>query len=785
MPKVSVRTHVFVFIFMLVTAIIILFSAMQFYFSKEAALKATQQSFHLSASNIASDLNARSELAKEILYQMQNYSDITADSEKDLDLKLFKRYVYTLKRTEAIRKIYSANANDDFFEVVKLENSADLQGYFDAPKGSAWLAIIVTTKAQKREKRLYFFNNKLQLMTERKEPSDYYPTQRPWYILAKGRDGALRTRPYLFKALHEQGMTYVKRIDNSQTVLALDLSLARIDKILRKFHFGKSSAVTLFGDDGGIISSSRSRNEVDIATIERFLKNPIMHYMGSSSDGKRYIMITRVNNNGSYQSYLSISIDKSELLAPYINNIIYSMLAAFALLLLSIPMALIATNIILKPIRSLMAENSKIRNRQFDKIKPISTKIIELDRLSHSLVDMAKSIEAYQVAQKELMDSFIKLIAEAIDAKSPYTGGHCRRVPLIAIKLIKEASHSQKEAFKAFSFNTKEELEEFERGAWLHDCGKITTPEYVVDKATKLETVYNRIHEVRMRFEVLWRDISIAALERQLAGESVETLEQWRQVQQQKLRDDFSFVAESNIGGEYMSEAKKRRIQAISEQTWTRYFDNRLGLSTDELLRYDEKECRVLPVEERLLSDRKEHIIPRIDFDAGGYAREGFKLEVPEYLYNYGEVYNLCIERGTLSKEERFKIQEHVIMSIKMLEQLPFTEDMQRIPEYAGTHHETLIGTGYPRALHKAELSIPARVMAIADIFEALTASDRPYKKGKKLSQALKIMSFMVKDQHIDAELFRLFLESGIYMEYAQVHLKEAQVDEVDIRDYL
>jgi len=350
---------------------------------------------------------------------------------------------------------------------------------------------------------------------------------------------------------------------------------------------------------------------------------------------------------------------------------------------------------------------------------------------------------------------------------------------------VKEASRSEEESLKSFSFDTKEELEEFERGAWLHDCGKITTPEYVVDKATKLETIYNRIHEVRMRFEVLWRDVEIASLKKELAGDDKEMLQEWCETEHQKLQDDFTFIATCNIGGEFMSEEKQDRVKEIAERKWTRHFSDRLGLSDNELMRYEGVLEVPLPASEHLLSDRAEHIVPRVNFDAEGYKKQGFKLEVPEHLYNYGEIYNLCIERGTLTEEERFKIQEHVIMSIKMLEQLPYTDEMKRIPEYAGTHHETLIGSGYPRALSAKELSIPAKVMAIADIYEALTASDRPYKKGKTLSQALKIMSFMVKDQHIDKTLFSLFLHSGIYLEYAKAHLKPEQVDDVDIEAYL
>jgi hypothetical protein len=322
-------------------------------------------------------------------------------------------------------------------------------------------------------------------------------------------------------------------------------------------------------------------------------------------------------------------------------------------------------------------------------------------------------------------------------------------------------------------------------GAWLHDCGKITTPEYVVDKATKLETIYNRIHEIRTRFEVIWRDIEIEYYERLIKGEDQETLQAWKEQQHRALMDDFAFIAESNVGGEFMSEEKKERIRSIAKRTWVRHFNDRSGLSDNELMRYEGVEKRPVPAVEQLLNDRLEHLVERVDFDEEAYRKQGFKLEVPQFLYNYGEIYNLCVEKGTLTDEERFKINEHVIMSIKMLEQLPYPEHMTRIPEYAGTHHETMIGTGYPRRLTKDDLSVPAGIMAIADIFEALTASDRPYKKGKTLSEAIRIMSFMKKDEHIDAEIFELFLRSGIYEEYAKHYLKPEQIDEVDIEAYL
>jgi len=387
-------------------------------------------------------------------------------------------------------------------------------------------------------------------------------------------------------------------------------------------------------------------------------------------------------------------------------------------------------------------------------------------------------------AQERLLDSLIRIIAGAIDAKSPYTGGHCERVPELAFMLAEEASNQTDGPLGAFAFTTEEEWREFKIGAWLHDCGKVVTPEYVVDKATKLETIHNRIHEVRTRFEILHRDATIAYLRGVIAGTTPEPdLRAAMEARHAELREQFAFIAECNVGGEFMAPEKVDRVKEIAAQTWLRHFDDRLGLSHLELERRGTEE-EALPVEERLLADKPWHVIPR----PGGthaYDAYGFKVAVPENLYDFGEVYNLAISRGTLTAEERFKINEHIMQTIAMLEELPFPDHLRRVPEYAGTHHETLKGTGYPRALTAAELSVPSRIMAIADIFEALTASDRPYKKPKTLSESIRILSFFRDDEHIDPDLFDLFLTSGVYKRYAERFLHPDQIDEVDITAFL
>ena len=399
----------------------------------------------------------------------------------------------------------------------------------------------------------------------------------------------------------------------------------------------------------------------------------------------------------------------------------------------------------------------------------------------------AVSIDNHQLieAQKQLLDAFIELIAAAIDAKSPYTGGHCQRVPELTKMLTRAVCESNAEPFKNFNL-TEDEWYELHIACWLHDCGKVTTPEFVVDKATKLETIYDRIHEVRMRFEVLKRDAEIEYLKARLEGGDQAKLKAAFEAQLKELDDDFSFIGECNVGGEFMAPARIERMQKIAQRKWTRTLSDRIGISLAERQRREREPERPLPAQEALLQDRYDHIIERDATDLMPPDNKwGFKLKVPERKFNLGEIYNLSIGRGTLTEEDRYKINDHIVQTIVMLEGLPFPRHLRRVAEYAGGHHEKMDGTGYPRGLKRDQMSIPARVMAIADIFEALTAADRPYKPPKTLAESIKIMGFMVKDRHIDPDLFRLFLESGIYKEYAEKYLKPDQIDEVDVTPYL
>jgi len=364
--------------------------------------------------------------------------------------------------------------------------------------------------------------------------------------------------------------------------------------------------------------------------------------------------------------------------------------------------------------------------------------IIEFSKVSQRIAESLASQAAIALTNnkligqfRQLFESFINLMSEAIDKKSPYNGAHCRRVPSLTMMIADAACKADYGIFKGFELN-EDELYELRIAGLLHDCGKVTTPVHVIDKATKLETIFDRIHLVNTRFEVLKRDAEINFLNQKIAAiESgnlsvIPELEANLQQKISQYSSDQTFLSLCNIGGEFMRDEYKERLQLIATYRWI----DPEGVETNFLTE--------------------------------------------------NEVYNLNITRGTLTAEERKIINDHIVVTIEMLEQLPYPRNLRRVPEYAGGHHERMDGKGYPKGLTRDQMSLPARMMGIADIFEALSAKDRPYKKGKTLTECLKILGNMRLNGHIDPDLFDLFVSEKIYLRYANEYLDPDQIDEVD-----
>lgn len=420
-----------------------------------------------------------------------------------------------------------------------------------------------------------------------------------------------------------------------------------------------------------------------------------------------------------------------------------------------------------------------------------STAVFNTAALSHiealaSTITVAIDNQQLMQSHYNTFESLIKVLAAATDAKSAHTGGHCQRVPVLTNMLAEAASTSSNPAFTNFSL-TPAARRELHVASWLHDCGKVTTPEHVADKATKLEMVYNRIHEIRMRFEVILRDIHIRYHEILLEQPNADAdkLRALMEAETAQLHEDFSFIAQSNMGSEFMTPADLNRLNTIATRTWTRHFDNTIGLSVKErsLQPQGSEEASQSDGQnvEFLLADKCEHKVPRAHADrAWGENPHGFNMDVPEHEYNHGELYNLTIEKGTLTPEERFKVNDHIVQTQIMLNSIPFPSELQRVPEIAGNHHERLDGSGFPRRLTGEQLSVEDRIMVIADVFEALTANDRPYKNAKSLSESISLMNDMVDKGYICADLFNLFLESRVYEQYAKDYLHTSQIDTLD-----
>jgi HD-GYP domain-containing protein (c-di-GMP phosphodiesterase class II) len=704
-----------------------------------------------------------------------------------------------------------------FIQIVAVRDRPQFRRLYGAPAGTVYVLRTIFRDGQgARHQRWQFLNLERGLIGGRDNlDPDFDPRKRPWYVRALQEKTVFFTAPYVFSATKLPGITCAKQLQGGGGVFGVDVTLEQFAVSLREQEISDNGRMFLFDNRGRLIVHP-GENTVRAGANEtlEFIRgeesgDPLVRaivagYAASPGDMRN---LTReiVVDGAAYLVRTSAIRDDLKIdqvlasLAPvsdFTGHILRMQRRVFffscLVLLVVLPLGLFLSRKISRSLVLLELESKKIQQSDFSETEHFDSNVKEIHALIKAFVLMKSTIREYTArliqAKREieaLFTAVTELLADAIDAKSPYTGGHCKRVPVLA-KMLAEAAHASTDApFADFRMDTEEKRREFEVAAWLHDCGKITTPEYVVDKATKLETIYNRIHEVRMRFEVLLRDAQIEYCRRVLEGGDEQALRAELEEEKRRIADDFAFVAECNIGGEVMADDRIARLERIAERTWTRHLDDRLGISHDEAVMKDRQPAAPLPVVEHVLADKPEHVIPRVNpdpFDGNAY---GFNMAVPRDGRNLGELYNLSIRKGTLSTEDRFTINEHIIQTMLMLKRLPFPEHMKDVPEIAASHHETMIGTGYPRGLKKEDMTIPARIMAIADIFEALTAADRPYKRPKTLSDALRIMSRMRDDRHIDAELFDLFLRSGIYKIYAEQYLDQSQRDEVDIRSYL
>lgn len=880
---------------------------------------------------------------------------------------LLRPLTQALQDNPKLAALYVGYDDGDFFMVRHLRNEA-LRKTLNAPPDAVYQVWSIERDNLSRARSLtFFFDGQLNEIVRRQELKERYdPRSRPWFYRALERDEPISTAPYVFFSSGVVGTT-LARPGGSDAVGGADLTLDDLSATLAGHRVTPSTEVVLYQPDGRAVAYpdtsklvKRINGAPELGEVKDF-SPPLAALIGLAGEedlrtsaeiaDRRWIIARqRIAEGGPEGLQLAILAPEDELLDDAYRIRWQSAILTLAILLLCIPLGILLSRIVVKPLQALVIQAEAIRSFNFSLPAMGRSPVLEVDQLAVSMArmketissfleiasslsaenrfdnllrrvldetidiseasggllylidsqkgrlephglflnnqeqdleahgirgfdlegpamphwldlpshggpsqvysfgfdqagayrDLLKTLESPRVhlvctglqnrqgitigvlvllhrdtgdearpailrpqriafveaisgvaalciesqrlleKQKQLLDAFIQLMAGAIDAKSPYTGGHCQRVPEITLMLARAAAASNETPFRGFQ-PTDEEWEALHIAAWLHDCGKVTTPEYVVDKATKLETLNDRIHEIRTRFEVLKRDAWVRYWQALAQGADEHEQAQLRDAELAALDDDFAFVARCNLGGESMAEADQERLKSIAARTWTRTLDNRLGVSWEEVQRLARTPPQALPVEENLLADRPDHLIERPATELIPPDNPwGFKLQVPEYKFNRGELHNLSVSRGTLTEEERYIINHHIVQTILMLNHLPFPAHLTNVPEIAGGHHEKMDGSGYPKRLTREEMSLPARMMAIADIFEALTAVDRPYKKGKTLSESLGIMTGMCRSAHIDPDLFGLFVRSGVYMDYARRFLRPEQIDQVD-----
>lgn len=519
-----------------------------------------------------------------------------------------------------------------------------------------------------------------------------------------------------------------------QHLIEISISLSVEKNTTRLLEHILTSAQTLTQADGGTIYSVTADKSLKFETL---INNSLGMYLGGSSGQPIPFPTIPIFKEGQVNQHAIVAIAAAEGEMIHIPDAYacqqYDLSAARSM---DQRTGYHTQSVLTVPMKNHEGELNgvlQLINATVDgKVSAFSNQQMELVRSLASLAAVALTNKQLIENMEELFQGIARLIAKAIDEKSPYTGGHCKRVPELTMMLA-DAVHRHDQGPLADFTLTDAQRHELSVAGWLHDCGKIATPEYVMDKASKLQTIFDRIELVDAKIEIARRDLELSLAGPLYLAQHQQDQEKVSQLQQQLAQGlaaldlQREFLRKANIGGEFMDKNDQQRVADFGRQ----------------------QQIQIAGQQQNLLSEN--------------------------------EIYNLSIARGTLTPEERQIINRHMDITVDMLESLPFPKHLQRVPEYACGHHEKMDGTGYPKGLHKEQMSVPARMMAIADIFEALTASDRPYKEGKPLSECLTIMGRMKESQHIDPDLFDIFIDQQVYLQYAQQFLKAGQIDEVDL----
>jgi len=775
----------FIFICLLVTTVAI---ALQYYVSQSTAQKSALALYETKVLLASNNIRQTDQIANRYSILLSRFNKLIINQQ--LHPNALQLFATVMTENPSYNSIYLGFENGSLQQLIHLNKTQnDLS--LAKVESAKWLLISTVEQENKKIRQYSYFDGAFNMVSQYQKESNENITTLPWYKDAKILTSN-KSNVFSLTNSASLGQTYSIKVPNTQTVLAIDVTLNSLSNNLKNISGNNQKPfldeVYLYNGTGQLLGSNRSIPQADGNSKLPLIPYPILAELAQHktnlnklneviiNDNSYYAYITEVDDKTVTNSYLAILVAKETLLLPSIKTSIQ--IAAICLVLLLI-LSWYFSSPLTNTLKKLLNEVKKTKKQDYKKIPLVMGRVTELKELNSLMVEMSQSIEAYQTQQKQMTRLFIKQIAQAIDDKSPYTFGHANRGPELGLMLAKA---SLKSDLPVFEQANEDMLNEFSSNAWSHHYGKLTKAQQIVSKGTKLEANYNRIHEIRMRFEVLWRDAEITYFKESRSNpEQNKPLKEALIKQQLQLMRDFGVVAKANLGDTKMTEQELLRLHKIGEQTWLRYFDDRLGLSSIEKLNLAGKKSK-LPAQEMLLSDKKEHIIKRnniIQMDSG------IKIEVADHLYNFGELYNLSIPQGTLTVEDKFEINQNIISTINLLKKLPTAHKQVTKINDLSTYHPALKCVVYPFEQGDEAFSITQSILLITDIFEMLTSIKEPQQQVESLSTAIDVLHQLAVDQVIDINLFNLFLSSGIYIKYAHKFLHETQIDDIDISKYL
>ncbi|WP_298942308.1 HD domain-containing phosphohydrolase [uncultured Psychromonas sp.] len=775
----------FIFICLLMTTITV---ALQYYVSQSTAQKSALALYDTKANVISNKIKQADQIANHYSILLSKFNKLLVNQKIHPDaLQLFANVMVENPSYDSISLGFE---NGNLQQLRHLNNAKNAQSLADA-ESAKWLLVSVSEQGNQKIRQYTYFDDTFNVISQREEENNENIVNLPWY-----KDAKILTsnKSNVFSLTNSSSLkqTYSIKVPNTQTVLAIDVTLNSLSNNLQIINDKNQNSlldeIYLYNGAGQLLGSNQPIERTTHTNKLSHIPYPVLSEMAQHhtsmnklnsvtiNDKPYYVYIAEVDDKTTTNSYLAILVAKETLLLPSIKTSIQ--ITAFSLALLLI-LSWCFSSPLTKAIKGLLNEVKRVKGKDYKQLQQVVSRVTELKELNNSMIEMSQSIEDYQIQQKQMTELFIKQIAQAIDEKSPYTFGHANRAPELGMMLAKA---SLKSDLPAFEQANEVMLSEFTSNAWSYHYGKLTTAQQVTSKSTKLEANYNRIHEIRMRFEILWRDAEITYFKESRSNpEQNKPLKETLIKQQLQLMRDFGFVAKANLGDTTMSEQDTLRLHKIGAQTWLRYFDDRLGLSSIEKLRLTDKKQK-LPAQETLLSDKKEHIIKRNNITQ---VDSGIKIEVADHLYNFGELYNLSIPKGTLTIEDKFEINQSTLSTINLLKALPTTHKQVIKVRDLSAYHPVLKQVSCPSDSSNPDFSITSKILLMTDIFETLTSVKTPQQKVESLSTAIDVLHQLAIDQVIDMNLFKLFLSSKIYIKYANKFLYEIQFDDVDISKYL